>query len=173
MDVEFTRLPHQQCRATAVRADGATVTTTTTAKHGIPHDLEHLVIDRFLGIPNGFWECVWKGAEFSTLQVETVRARKRPRAHNRGLTKEFNGLSELLGAWVGGIFNQVVGAGWVPGEPLPRHDEIAALLRRPDLRSWIDADRLQGLCEELHQARRTWMSLPEGRSMRCEWLAVH
>jgi hypothetical protein len=45
MDVTFTRLGRNKCRATAVRADGATVVTTATAKGGLPHDLEQLPRD--------------------------------------------------------------------------------------------------------------------------------
>ena len=169
MDVQFTRLDRNQCRATSVREDGATVTTTTTAKGGVPHDLEHLVIDRVLRIRGGFWDCVWRGAEFDTLKVETLRPRRRPRSHNRSMTKEFNPLSEGIGAWIGAIFARVVAASWRPPAPLPRDTEIAALLARPGLQPRVDRATLEIVLTELYEAREKWLALSEGESMTYEW----
>ena len=169
MEVQFTRLDRNQCRATSVREDGATVTTTTTAKGGVPHDLEHLIIDRALRIPDGFWDCVWRGAEFDSLKVETTRARRRPRSYNRSMTKEFNPLSEGIGGWIGAIFGRVVAASWRPPAALPRDTEIAALLARPGLRQWVDRARLEVVLTELYEARETWLALGEGESVTYEW----
>ena len=169
MDVTFTRLDRNQCRAEAVRADGATITTTTTAKSGVPHDLEHLIVDRALGIKGGFWDCVWRGGEFRNLEVSTVRPRRRPRAHNRSIAAQFNPTSEGIGAWIGAISARLVATSWTPPAPLPRDGEIAALLARPYLRASIDKAKLEVVLGELHRARATWLSLREGESMIYEW----
>ena len=169
MDVRFTRLDRNQCEASAVRGDGATVTTKTTAKGGVPHDLEHLIIDRALGIRGGFWDCVWRGAEFDSLHVTTARPRRRPRSVNRSMTARFNPLSESIGGWIGAISGRLVEAAWRPPAPLPRDREIAALLGRRGLRPWIDEAKLERVLCELHAAREQWMALREGESVRYEW----
>jgi hypothetical protein len=169
MDVAFTRLDRNQCRATSVRQDGAAVSTTTTAKGGVPHDLEHLIIDRALGIRDGFWDCVWRGAEFNSLKVETGRARRRPQASNRAMTQQFNPLSEAIGGWIGAIFGRVIATSWRPPSPLPRDTEIAALLARPNLRRWVDQVRLETVLTELYEAREKWLALREGESLMYVW----
>jgi len=70
--VEFIKVTDRSCVARARRLDGATVQTTATARDGIPHDLEHLVVEAALDCDNGFWGRVWRGAEFDSIRIATA-----------------------------------------------------------------------------------------------------
>jgi hypothetical protein len=61
LTVEFVKITDRSCLARARRLDGAMIETTATARDGLPHDLEHLVVEAALDCGNGFWGRVWRG----------------------------------------------------------------------------------------------------------------
>jgi hypothetical protein len=77
--VEFVKVTDRSCLARARRLDGAMVETTATARDGLPHDLEHLVVEAALDCGNGFWGRVWRGAEFSSIRIAGSGPRRRAR----------------------------------------------------------------------------------------------
>src|SRR5437762_2469940 len=95
--VEFVRVDERRCLARATRpTDGALIETTATAKGGIPHDVQHFIVEAALGFQDGFWGRVARGAEFRSMRVVVDRPRRRPRSQNRALTKGFDGWGEAL-----------------------------------------------------------------------------
>jgi hypothetical protein len=55
LTVEFVKITDRSCLARARRLDRAVIETMATARDGLPHDLEHLVVETALDCGNGFW----------------------------------------------------------------------------------------------------------------------
>src|SRR4051812_48695636 len=96
MDVEFMALEPNASVARWSRSDGAVIETVATAKSGLPHDLEHLIVERATGFRNGFWGRVAAGAEFRSMSITLTRPRKRARSQSRALTRDYSGWGEDL-----------------------------------------------------------------------------
>jgi hypothetical protein len=77
LTVEFVKITDRSCLARARRLDRAVIETMATARDGLPHDLEHLVVETALDCGNGFWGRVWRGAEFDSIRVATSGPRRR------------------------------------------------------------------------------------------------
>lgn len=166
--VEFVKVSDRSCLARARRADGATVETTATAKDGLPHDLEHLVVEDALDCRAGFWGRVWDGAEFSTLTVTRHGPRRRPRSRNRALTRGYSGWDEDLVTRVVAVLDEATARGWAPPARLPDGPALGALLdprRRPPVHATVDRHRVTIAVSELSAARQTWAELPIGGSL--------
>jgi hypothetical protein len=84
LTVEFVKITDRSCLA---RLDGAAIETTAAARGGLPHDLEHLVVEAALDCGNGFWGRVWRGADVRAMAVLLDRAavlRRRPSSAGTG-----------------------------------------------------------------------------------------
>jgi hypothetical protein len=64
--LRFKKKNDGQCVLTAVRVDGSSTSSNigTVGGYGPVHDLTHLVVERTLGIRNGFLGCWRRGATF-------------------------------------------------------------------------------------------------------------
>lgn len=160
------------CSARAVRPDGATVETTATAKDGLPHDLEHLVVEAALACDDGFWGRVARGAEFASLKVSRSGPRRQPRSQNRALTRGYNGWNEDLVTKVVTVLDEATGRGWSPPARLPDVPGLGVLLdvrRRPPVDATVDRQRVTSAVIDLFEARRAWSELPIGGSLTRTW----
>ena len=117
--VEFIKVTDRSCVARARRLDGAMIETTATARDGLPHDLELLVVEAALDCGNGFWGRVWRGAEFDSIRVVSSGPRRRARSWNRQLTKGYNGWNEDLVTKVVAVLDEAAGRGWSPPAHCP------------------------------------------------------
>ncbi|WP_194892220.1 hypothetical protein [Catenulispora pinisilvae] len=172
LSVEFVKVSDQACLARARRADSAMIETTATAKDGLPHDLEHLIVEAALDCHQGFWGRVWRGAEFANINVIHNGPRRRPRSHNRELTKGYNGWNEDLVTKVAAVLDEATARGWSPPGRLPDVPALAVLLdarRRPPVEAIIDRGRMITAVTELFEARRAWSALPIGESLTHTW----
>jgi hypothetical protein len=170
--VEFMKVTDRSCVARARRLDGATVQTTATARDGIPHDLEHLVVEAALDCDNGFWGRVWRGAEFDSIRVATEGPRRHAQSWNRQLTKGYNGWNEDLVTKVVAVLDEAVARGWSPPARLPDGPTLAVLLdarRRPPAEAIISRDRIATAVTGLFAARQEWATLPVGGSLSRAW----
>jgi hypothetical protein len=79
LTVEFVKITDRSCLARARRLDGAAIETTAAARGGLPHDLEHLVVEAALDCGNGYWGRVWRGADVRAMAV-LLDPRRRPPA---------------------------------------------------------------------------------------------
>jgi hypothetical protein len=176
MTVEFVKITERLCLARARRLDGATIETTATAKGGLPHDLEHLLVEAALDCHNGFWGRVWRGAEFGDgIRVIRSGPRRRPRSWNQSLARGFTGWDEDLVGKVVAVLDQAVGRGWRPPDRLPDLPGLAVLLYergRPPTEAVISRDRIAAAVTGLFEARREWQRLPVGGSLVRSWQAV-
>jgi len=172
VDVEFVRVDQRTCLARALRGDGAVLETIATAKSGIPHDLEHFIVELELGYEDGFWGRVARGAEFSTMHVRTMKPRRRPRADNRRLAKGYDGWAEHLVFSVVSVYRQERTRGWVPPAKLRDSPELGRLLdprRRPPVQVTVGRDSLWRVFVALDGAEREWAALPIGGSLMRVW----
>lgn len=170
--VEFIKVTDRSCLARARRLDGAAVETTATARDGLPHDLEHLVVEAALDCRSGFWGRVWRGAEFNSIRVASTGPRRRARSWNRQLTKGYNGWNEDLVTKVVAVLDEATGRGWSPPAPLPDVPALAVLLdarRRPPVEAVISRDRITAAVTGLFRAKQEWGSLPVGGSLSRAW----
>ena len=170
--VEFIKVTGRSCLARAQRLDGAMVETTATARDGLPHDLEHFVVEAALDCRNGFWGRVWRGAEFDSIRVSTSGPRRRARSWNRQLTRGYKGWNEDLVGKVVAVLDEATGRGWSPPARLPDVPTMAVLLdnrRRPPAEAVISRDRIITAVTELFEARQEWGSLPVGGSLSRAW----
>jgi len=166
------RINERSCLARAHRSDGAVLETTATAKSGIPHDLEHFVVESALGYQEGIWGLIAQGAEFASLRVATAKPRRRPRTDSRALARGYDGWGEHLVSSVVHVYREAEAGGWSPPGPLPPLCTVNALLdprRRPPLRVEITADTLRQACIGLDAAEREWASLAVGGAMKRLW----
>lgn len=82
MDIVFTRSRDRRDQTIAARQDGVRVLVPVFGPlDPIPHDLAHYVIERELGLRDGFWASVAEGALFGGMRV--LDGRQRPHAHDR------------------------------------------------------------------------------------------
>jgi hypothetical protein len=175
VDVEFVRVDQRTCLARANRGDGAVLETTATAKSGIPHDLEHFIVELELGYEDGFWGRVARGAEFSSMRVRTMKPRRRPRADNRRLAKGYDGWAEHLVFSVVSVYGQAKTRGWVPPARLPDSPELGRLLdprRRPPVQATVDRVSLWRASVALDNAQREWAALADRRVPGARMAAV-
>jgi hypothetical protein len=173
--MEFVKITDRSCLARARRLDGAMIETTATARDGLPHDLEHLVVEAALECENGFWGRVWRGAEFASIRVTSSRPRRRPRSWNRQLTRGYNGWNEDLVTKVVAVLDEAASRGWFPPARLPDVPAMAVLLdvrRRPPAQAIMSRDRITAAVTELFEARQEWGSLPVGGSLCRAWPAT-
>jgi hypothetical protein len=170
--VEFVKIDSRSCLARAVRPDGARIETTATARDGIPHDLDHLIVEKALRCDTGFWGRVCRGAEFSSIRVVRKSPRRRPRSWNRQLTKGYNAWNEDLVTKVVRMYHEALGQGWLPPAAFPCVPTGALLLdprRRPPAEAVISMPALAEAAVALHQAGREWPDLPVGGFLSRSW----
>lgn len=176
MLVDFIKIDERSCLARAVRPDGALIETTATAKDGMPHDLEHLIVEKALCCDTGFWGRVCRGAEFSSIRVTTRGPRRRPRVWNRELTKGYNGWNEDLVTKVVRMYHEALRQGWAPPAALPSVPTGALLLdprRCPPAQAAITSEALAAAAVALHEAEREWRDLPIGGRLSRPWEDQH
>jgi hypothetical protein len=87
-------------RGKKIRVPGATM---ALGRGDLPHDLLQLIVEATLGIDDGFWGCVARGATFRS----TGRKRTRPgraviAAHRQGLADAEQVVGAHVGAWKSG-----------------------------------------------------------------------
>jgi len=175
LTVEFVKVTDRSCLARARRLEGAMMETTPTARDGLPHVLEHLLVEAALDCGNGFWGRVWRGAEFDSIRVTRAGPRRRPRSWNRQLARGYNGWNEDLVTKVVAVLDEAADRGWSPPARLPDGPAMAVLLdarRRPPAEATISRDRITAAVTGLFEARQEWASLPVGGSLSRAWQAT-
>ena len=103
MTVTFRRAG-RGCAWTALRPPRTVVPGPTMAAGGdLPHDLYTFVIERALGLRNGFWGCVAAGATFRTLgRKRTPQGKSVIAAHVADLDEAEQRVNEIYFAWKAG-----------------------------------------------------------------------
>lgn len=170
MLLRLKRLDERRYETEITRADGVTYLVKGVGHMGmIPHDLAHFVVERGLGITQGFWGSVAAGAVFGS--QTHMGGRRRPQAAQRS--------SEVLKAnqkvlteteILVGLFNDAFADGLGGDSP-----ELRDRLRRY---TWtppghqprqITEAQIAAVCTGWEAMHRSWNALRIGDTLEFEW----
>lgn len=170
MHLRLTRLDERRYETEITRADGVTYHVKGVGHMGvIPHDLAHFVVERGLGIRQGFWGSVAAGAVFESLTH--VRGRRRPQAAQRSKevlkeNKQVLTETEILV----GLFNQAFAEGLGA--------DSAVLRERLRRYTWtppghqarqVTAAQISEVCSGWREISRRWEELKIVDAMDLDW----
>lgn len=169
MRVTFPRLPdHEKAYAVIERDDGVVyLLFGGVAGARLPHDVRHLVVERTLGIRDGLWGEIARGAVF--LSMRHVSGRRPPHAAARSvaLKREFRARG-LRAELVADLAERVAG--------LP--DPTPFLIRRlasdvlsvlPDGGTDVDVDAIAAAARALQVEASRWARLRPGDQLVYDW----
>lgn len=171
MDAAFHRDTAWTIRVSIERDDGAVLETRSSgATDALPHDVIHFVVERELGLDDGFWPRVARGVKFRNMRLlrrPQTRHRRQPPRPKRRSAKE-KGLLEaevLVGVfhdiWTGaaerewGTIRAFLDSVWSP-RTRSRADEL-------------DEQTIRRVCDALTEAEQAWRRVPIGGELRMTW----
>lgn len=170
MELQLKRLDERRYETCITRSDGVTWLVKGVGHMGnLPHDLAHFVVERALGIRQGFWGSLAEGAVFGSLTH--VEGRRKPHAAQRSrdvLRRNDKTMkeSEILV----GLFDQAMGEGLGASSPELRH--------RLDRYTWtppghpprrISDQQIAAVCEGWARLRADWEALGVGETLELHW----
>lgn len=170
MLLRLTRLDERRYETVITRSDGVTYHVKGVGHMGvIPHDLAHFVVERALGIRQGFWGSVADGVVFGSLTY--VSGRRRPHAAQRSKDvwkaneKALTEVEILVG-----LFDQAYAEGLGADSPVLR-DRLRRYIwtppgRRP--RQVSDA-QVEAVCSAWSDMLRSWNHLQVGEALDLTW----
>jgi hypothetical protein len=171
MRVTFPRLPdHERAYAVIERDDGVVYWLYGGAAGSVlPHDVRHLVVERTLGIRDGLWGEIARGAVFTSMRH--VSGRRPPLAGQRSLELKRRFRQAGLRAEV--IENLVVK---VAALDTPTPDEIRRLASSvcsvlPHNGADIDTDSIAAAARALQVEASRWARLRPGGQLVYDWPA--
>jgi len=170
MEVTFTKLAGQRYATSIRRSDGVVFSLRAAgASSAMPHDLAHLVIERELGLREGFWGCVAGGAVIPGMSVVSGRRRPHAKERSRAILKHAGQRTTEAEVAVSVVLEIA----------LSRRDERApdrACVQlneawRPTGKSRpaIEAEGLGRVCTAVRAAQAHWHSLLRGESWELCW----
>jgi hypothetical protein len=162
MDIRFTRSRHRRDVTLVTRRDGVRLSVPVFGPlDPIPHDLTHYVVERELGLRNGFWGSVADGAIFDGMRV--LEGRQPPHAGERS--------RQLLKANHYGVLCAEVVVGTVLRVVQDERLEPASfLVEAPGLRTRKDRDALLERLRPAVEAMCTlWQEIPLGDTLLVTW----
>ncbi|HZU13261.1 MAG TPA: hypothetical protein VFB58_10520 [Chloroflexota bacterium] len=162
MEILFTRVDHRDVRASVTRSDGVTLSVPVYGHlDPLPHDLAHYVVERHMGLPDGFWGTIAAGGIFRGMRV--AAGRQPPHAAERSKAIIRANVSAI------GLAEQVVGnvTGVLDGEPvreLPLSDHPRTPRSRADYHTVITS-----LIPHVEEMIGRWQQVPVGGEMCVQW----
>jgi len=170
MHLRLTRLDERRYETVITRSDGVTYLVKGVGHMGtIPHDLAHFVVERALGIRQGFWGSVADGAVFGSLTH--VSGRRRPQAAQRSksvLKANATALTEI--EILVGLFDTAHADGLAADSPELR-DRLRRYVWTPPgqpPRQFTDA-QIAAVCSGWEEMLRAWDQLPIGEALDLDW----
>lgn len=164
MEIIFTRSRNRWNQTIATRLDGVRVRVPVFGPlDPIPHDLAHYVIERALGLHDGFWGRVAAGALFGGMSV--VNGRQKPHAGERSraliaANPYAIGFAEVI---VGAVLHAVKGEALGP-EALAIASPVAPSRTRAERDALVARLRpaVEAMCTR-------WRETPPGGTLRVMW----
>ena len=164
MDIIFTRSRDRRDQTLATRQDGVRVYVPVFGKlDPIPHDLAHYVVERELGLRDGFWGRVAAGALFGGMHI--LDGRQRPHARERSRAIIAAHPQGIIFAEV--VVDAVLRA--VKGEP---QETDVLFIESPRIPSRTRADRdalLARLRPAVDAMSAHWQALAQGETLLVVW----
>jgi hypothetical protein len=163
MKLAVTRLDHQgKYETTVTRNDGVSYRLKGVAHmFAIPHDLAHFLIEKALGLKNGFWGNIADGAVFRSMDY--IGGRRRPKAVERSenLLKE-NAAALSEAEVLVRIFNDTIEQGHRENSDVLR-ERLEGRLARPGPKfRRFNAGEIAGVYSAYRDMLSKWQELPVG-----------
>ena len=170
MHLRLKRLDDRRYETVITRTDGVTFHVKGVGHMGsIPHDLAHFVVERALGIRQGFWGSVADGAVFGSLTH--MSGRRRPRATQRSkdvlkANKRVLTETEILV----GLFDKAAADGLGADSPVLRDRLRRYTWTAPghQPRRFTD-EQITAVCSGWSDMLRSWHALRIGESLELDW----
>ena len=172
MDVEFTRRSDARVVVKVERDDGAILETSSPGGHDrLPHDLIHYVVERELGIDDGFWARLAAGVTYKNFRVVAPPVAKRsPSSPRRARRSPLKRKGVLEAEVLVGIFHDI----W-DGTAEREWGSVRAFLDTiwsPRTRSRadeLDDATIRRVCRALDETEAAWRRVGAGESLRVSW----
>lgn len=162
MEIVFIRSEHRRVPSVVTRGDGVRLSVPVFGPlEPMPHDLLHVVVERELGLREGFWGSVAAGAIFDGMHVLDGRQRPHARERSRAVLKA-NQRGVLFAELLVAVAVRVVKAERLENAPLPLDFPLAQT--RADRDALIQ--RMQPAVEEM---RDRWHEVPLGATLTVQW----
>ena len=168
MNLTLTRFEHGKYETLITRDDGVSYRLKGVAHmFAIPHDLAHFVVEKTLGLQNGFWGNIAGGAVFKSMDY--LGGRRKPKAAERSQSLlKTNGVALNEAEALVRIFNDTIEQGHAANSPLVRA-RLRGRVVRPGLqRNFTDAEISQVYAAYGEMLER-WKQLPVGGKMELRW----
>ncbi|HEX6800190.1 MAG TPA: hypothetical protein VF116_20930 [Ktedonobacterales bacterium] len=162
MEIVFIRSEHRRVPSVVTRGDGVRLSVPVFGPlEPMPHDLLHVVVERELGLREGFWGSVAAGAIFDGMHVLDGRQRPHARERSRAVLKA-NQRGVLFAELLVALAVRVVKGERLENAPLPLDFPLAQT--RADRDALIQ--RMQPAVEEM---RDRWHDVPLGGTLAVQW----
>jgi hypothetical protein len=169
MKLTVTRFDQGKYETVITRDDGVGYSLKGVAhSFAIPHDLAHFLVEKTLGLHQGFWGNVAGGAVFKTMSY--LGGRRKPKAAERSEQLLKDNAAALNEAEVlVRIFNDTIEQGHAETSPLLR-ERLQGRLARPGLqfRHFSDAE-IGEVYAAYADMLGKWKKLPVGGKMELKW----
>jgi hypothetical protein len=171
MKITFTRRGERTYTTTVLRDDGVLLEVPSYDRtHLLPHDLAHYVVERELGLQQGFWGCVAAGALFPGMKVISGRQPPHAAARSQSVIREAGQRGTEAEVLVGALLS-IMHGGLEDNWPAAR----AVLDRewRPNKpsRGPLEAEEVKRVCTALRDAQQRFQALAIGESLTVSWAA--
>jgi hypothetical protein len=169
MNITFTRSGEHTYTTLALRDDGVLLQVPSyDRKFPLPHDLAHYVVERELGLNQGFWGCVAAGAMFPGMTFVSGRRPAHAASRSKSIIREAGQRgteAEVLVSALLCIMHEGLDDNW------PAARAVLARAWRPDKpsRDLPDAEEVQRVCASLREAQQRWQALAVGQSITVSW----
>jgi hypothetical protein len=169
MEITFTRSGERTYTTMAVRDDNVVLEVPSYDRtHLLPHDLAHYVVERELGLHQGFWGSIAAGALFPGIRVISGRRPAHGAARSQSVIREAGQQGTEAEVLVG-VLLKIAHEGLDKNWPAAR----AVLDRewRPSKpsRGPLEAEEVQRVCAALREAQQRWQALAVGQSTTVSW----
>lgn len=152
----------RQYEITVLRDDGVSLALRPPdRKFSPPHDVVHFVVEQTLGLDEGFWGTVAKGAKFPSMTVIEGRQAPHAEARSKSLIKQNHRSLNEAEVYVG-VFQDAL-------LRKPR-DHGKVIQRRLEERGReLEPDEIEHVWSSLVTLQKRWVNLPVGGSVVLDW----
>ncbi len=169
MKVSFKKVGERTYSSVVVRDDGMVLSVPGHDRPKVlPHDIVHLIVERALNLPSGFWGKVARGAIFGGMEV--VEGRQRPHADTRSKLamkddEQLATQAEVLVAALFEIASRKIDHNWRESRAI-----LADAWHPPGVAEieW-NPTIVSGICDEIRTATSEWQNLAIGGTMEFEF----
>jgi hypothetical protein len=167
MKIKFTRLSARHYSSAATTRRGITLEVCGIGPSDpIPHDWLHYIVERELGLKEGFWGCVAAGAVLPNTKITSGHKPHHSEELTRSVLKQFRQQmsdAEILVGLILGILRSEKRENW------SQVQRLIAGKREPISRPLPNREEWERISAAVQEAQREWDKLSVGASIELEW----